>query len=246
MDSQRISQFLKTPAPLRCFSVIDSTNLHAKQWAKDGAPFGAVVLADRQTAGRGRLGRSFFSPQGGLYLSIVLPPQQQPGQLTTLAAVAVREAVLKHDRHDLNIKWVNDLLLKGKKVCGILVEGLAEGGGLSHAVLGIGLNTADAAFPDELAKTAAVLKVADRERLAADIINRVTAGLNHMPAHMDAYRAHCLTLGRQVAFTHEGQQRTGIAQDVDDSGALLVQTPDGPLRLFAGEVSVRGVDGGYF
>lgn len=238
MDSQRIALYLHSPAPIRCFDSIDSTNLHAKAWARDGAPFGAAVLADCQTAGRGRMGRSFFSPEGGLYLSVILPPQQAPGRLTTLAAVAVRRAVLARLGPPLQIKWVNDLLHNGRKVCGILVEGIADATGLTHAVLGIGLNTFSAAFPEELRAKAGSLIVPDREGLAAAILNEVHAGLPRIPAHMPAYRAHCVTLNRPVSFVHEGEKRTGIAREVDDDGGLLVDTPDGELRLFAGEVSV--------
>lgn len=245
MNCQRILEHLDTPTSLRCFDSVDSTNLLSKAWAREGAPSFAAVLADKQTAGRGRLGRSFYSPAGGLYMSLILPPQQAPGRLTTLAAVAVRHAVLAQAGHALHIKWVNDLLLQGRKVCGILVEGLADAQGLTHAVLGIGLNTFDAAFPEELRHTAGMLQVEDKERLAASIINHLRAGLEHMPQHMAEYRAHCVTLGRQVVFQYEGAPRQGMARDVDDDGALLVDTPQGPLRLFAGEVSVRGLDGAY-
>ncbi len=243
MNCQRILQALDTPAPLRCFDSVDSTNLQAKQWARQGAPFGAAVLADSQTAGRGRLGRGFYSPDGGLYLSLILPPQQSPGQLTTLAAVAVRRAVQTHAGVSLGIKWVNDLLLDGKKVCGILVEGLAEARGLTHAVLGIGLNTFDADFPQALRDSAGTLPVTHREPLAAAIINQVMAMLPRVPDHMAEYRAHCLTLGQRVAFEHEGVQRAGIARQVDEEGALWVDTRKEPLRLLAGEVSIRAEQG---
>ncbi|NLD35175.1 MAG: biotin--[acetyl-CoA-carboxylase] ligase, partial [Clostridiales bacterium] len=128
MDVDRIRALLGRGLPLRCLGSIDSTNTMAKQWARQGVPHGAAVLADRQTAGRGRLGRSFFSPEGGLYMSLIVDSVGiPPGQLTTLAAVAVLRAAEQVTGRQLHIKWVNDLLLDGRKVCGILTEGIVQG-----------------------------------------------------------------------------------------------------------------------
>lgn len=245
MDPQAILRHLRRDIAVRCFDTLDSTNQYAKQWAREGAPFGAAVLAEQQTAGRGRRGRSFYSPKGGLYLSLILPPRQQPGQLTTLAAVAVRWAVQEVAGRSLDIKWVNDLLLDGRKVCGILVEGIAGERGLTHAVLGIGVNTADTAFPPELAGSAAALPPLDRDRLAAAVIREVLDGLPRIPGHMAEYRAHCLTLGQAVRFEWEGQQHEGTARAVEDDGALRIGTADGELLLLAGEASIRLQDGRY-
>ena len=244
MDSGRIAALLGQEWPLRCFDSIDSTNTLAKQWAREGAPHGAAVLADRQTAGRGRLGRSFFSPEGGLYMSLIVDSAGiPPGQLTTLAAVAVLRAVAQTTGQMLQIKWVNDLLLDGRKVCGILTEGIVQGNTLARSVIGIGLNTGPMRFPEELQDIAGTLhqpgRPVDREMLAARIISGILAGIPHMPAHMDAYRTHCLTLGQQVCFQHEGRPRVGVAASIDDDGALWVDTPEGPLHLVAGEVSLR-------
>ena len=244
MDSGRIATLLGQECPLRCFDSIDSTNILAKQWAREGAPHGAAVLADRQTAGRGRLGRSFFSPEGGLYMSLIVDSAGiPPGQLTTLAAVAVLRAVSQTTGQTLHIKWVNDLLLAGRKVCGILTEGIVQGDTLARSVIGIGLNTGPMRFPEELQDIAGTLhqpgRPVDREMLAARIISGILAGIPHMPAHMDAYRTHCLTLGQQVCFQHEGRPRVGVAASIDDDGALWVDTPEGPLHLVAGEISLR-------
>jgi len=244
MDVDRIRALLGRGLPLRCLGSIDSTNTMAKQWARQGVPHGAAVLADRQTAGRGRLGRSFFSPEGGLYMSLIVDSVGiPPGQLTTLAAVAVLRAAEQVTGRQLHIKWVNDLLLDGRKVCGILTEGIVQGDAVARSVIGIGVNTGPMALPMELEQTAGSLHLpgqpVDREALAAQIIGGILDGLPRVPAHMADYRARCITLGQQVAFVHEGRPRIGVAARMDDDGALWIATPEGPLRLLAGEVSLQ-------
>lgn len=251
MDACKIERLLRQSSPIRCYNDIDSTNASAKAWAMEGAPHGATVLADHQLAGHGRMGRSYYSPPGGLYMSIILDAGDlPPGMVTTLAAVSVLKSVQALSGQALKIKWVNDLLLDGRKVCGILAESLSMQRQLSRVVLGIGINTVSVAFPPEIADTAGTLAREginlDREWLAAAIINELMAGLTLCPQHLDDYRAHCVTLGREVRFSYEGQLRTGRAREVDITGALLVDTAEGSLRLEAGEVSIRGIDGGYF
>lgn len=245
LDAVRMRALLPGGAPLRCFDSVGSTNTLAKQWAREGAPHGAAVLAGQQTAGRGRLGRSFYSPEGGLYLSLIVDSGgHQPGQLTTLAAVAVREAVARVTGQQLRIKWVNDLLLHGLKACGILTEGIVLEGRLARAVIGIGINTGPMHLPEELAAIAGSLyqgRAVDREALAAEVIRRILEGLPQIPQHMAAYRQHCLTLHQRVGFPYEGRQREGVAAGIDHEGALLVDTDGGRIRLLAGEVSLRSV-----
>ncbi|MHC1786887.1 MAG: biotin--[acetyl-CoA-carboxylase] ligase [Christensenellales bacterium] len=250
MDALRIRQLLRQPLPLRCLALVDSTNLAARAWAEEGAEQGATLLADAQSAGRGRLGRSFFSPGGGLYMSSILyPGDLAPGLLTTLAAVCVLRAVKQTLGIDLKIKWVNDLLLEGRKVCGILAEGLRPQGKPPLVILGIGINTGLTGFPQDLQGQAGTLaregRVIDREALAAAILNELMAGLPVMPAHLPDYRAHCLTLGQTVRFTQGRETGLGLALDVDEGGALLIRTEGGILRLIAGEASLRQPDGSY-
>ena len=251
MDAQKVELLLHQPCPIRCYGNIDSTNAVAKAWALEGATHGATVLADHQHAGHGRMGRSYYSPPGGLYMSVVLDVgDMPPGMVTTLAAVCVLRSVQALTGQVLQIKWVNDMLFEGKKVCGILAERLSMQRQLSRVVLGIGINTVSVAFPPEIADTAGTLAREginlDREWLAAAIINELMAGLTLCSCHLDDYRAHCVTLGREVQFIYDGQPRTGRARDVEMTGALLVDTAEGSLRLEAGEVSIRGIDGGYF
>jgi len=241
MNRERLASFLTAPYPLRLFDSLDSTNSYAKKWAAEGAPQGAAVFAREQTKGRGRRGRAFCSPPGGLYMSLVVENTQvSPGQLTTLAAVAALEAVAQVTGQRLHIKWVNDLLYQGKKVAGILTEGVIIQGILAKSVIGIGLNLGPEELPVPGAGSLYVKgQPADRERLAAEIMGRILSGLSQAPRHMASYRAHCINLGQWVSFEYENQPKTGLAEDVDNEGALLVKTREGPLRLIAGEVSIR-------
>ena len=252
MNEQRIRGFLAGhDIALRVDDIVDSTNLRAKAWAREGGSLPAAFIAESQTAGRGRLGRSFLSPRGGLYMSLALDTDGlHPGSLTTLAAAAVMRAGDEMGLAGLQIKWVNDIMQQGKKVGGILSEGIAlSGGRITRAVVGIGINTGSAAFPSELADKAACLDAgggpADRERLAGLILSGIMEGLPRVPEHMALYRVRCLSLGRDVRFEREGRVICGHALQVTDEGGLVVRTEAGLIELQAGEVSLRGWDGGY-
>ncbi len=236
---------------LHCYEQAESTNLLAKQWAREAGSLPAVFVADRQTEGRGRMGRSFESPQGGLYMSIALDCKGlHPGVLTTLAAAAVLEAGDEMGLPGLSVKWVNDIVQHGKKVGGILAEGLLASEGLvKQLVIGIGLNTSKAVFSPELSDKAACLDTGgqgiERERLAALIVSALLKGLPRVPEHMALYRARCLTIGQDVRFEQGGSLVYGRALGVSDEGALLVRTPQADIELQAGEVSIRGSGGEY-
>lgn len=244
MDAQVLEML--TGLPVRCLEETPSTNTLAIAWAKASAPHGALVTADRQTLGRGRRGRSYYSPEGGLYMSLVLRDGiLSIGGITTLAAVAVCRFA-RRQGIDLKIKWVNDCLLDGKKVCGILAEG-----GLQQAppyvVVGIGLNVGPMVFPEELKDKAAALPQMEvqMESIAADIVEEIMRGLESMPAHMAEYRARCVTLGKMVRFEQGGQTVEGVAKDVLDDGALVVKTRGGVVNLSSGEITLRMADGSY-
>ena len=210
---------------------VSSTNSYAKN-----LPHGSCVMADRQTAGRGRLGRSFLSPAGGLYLSIVL--QTEPNfLLTPMAAEAVRRAVLSQTGLAAQIKWVNDLVCGGKKLCGILTEVCGD-----KVIIGIGLNCRS--VPHETATSLEVLGYpTDRGRLAAAIMEEVSR-LWDTTHWLADYKTHCLTLGQDVQLIQNDTVRCAHVDDMDDSGALLVTLPDGSKeRIFSGEVSLRGLHG---
>lgn len=244
-------------AQLQYHSSIDSTNRLAKDLARAGAPEGTVLLADRQSAGRGRLGRSFYSPEGrGIYLSLILRPNLPVTQLmhlTCAAGVALRQAVYDVTGLHGGLKWINDLVLDKRKVAGILVEqGLVPGTDrVDWAVVGIGINCYHQKedFPPELREVAASLSMAGaRSFTRTQLINALLERLHQVlssPAStvMDAYRRHCITLGQRVQLLGTEPVEVGTALDVDDQGALLVQTRQGTVTVRAGEVSVRGLYG---
>lgn len=247
--------------PVLCFDSIDSTNSYLKKESLL-RPSGTVAVADRQTGGRGRLGRSFHSPSGtGVYLSVLLKPDIPPAHASTLtacAAVAVCEGIQRASGLAAGIKWTNDLVLNNRKICGILTEMDVEGesGRLQHIVLGVGVNVneQEGDFPEEIRHIAGSLAMAAghplrRGRLAAEIIN----SLDRMYAdwlagegdYLNRYRATCVTLGKEVRVLRPGRPaRDAFAEDIDDAFGLIVRMPDGSREtVTAGEVSVRGLWG---
>lgn len=236
-------------------SVVDSTNNLLKTRAADGAPHGTVLIADCQTGGRGRLGRSFDSAAGsGVYLSVLLRPACPPGELMTLtaqAAVAARRAVFSVTGAEAGVKWVNDLVLGERKICGILTELSleAESGLVSYAVVGVGVNCNRGAdsFPPELRQIAGSIysqtgRRVDRNALAAALVRELSA-LPELDWRAE-YRAACVNLGREVQILAPGRPpRLGRALDVGEDASLLVETEAGLERVQSGEVSVRGLYG---
>ncbi len=245
---------------LRCLEEVDSTNSYLKREALAGAPHGTVVVANCQTAGRGRMTRSFQSPPGkGVYLSILLRPQLPPEELlgvTGMTAVAVCAAVEKTAGVRPQIKWTNDLVLNGRKICGILTEMALEGeSGLTQSlVIGAGVNVGhtDADFGPEVAKMATSLAqegyAVSRSALAAAMIeefNRLGEALGgDIGPWVDAYRRDCVTLGKPVRLLWTGGQTQADALDIDSQFGLIVRFPDGGEQIVrTGEVSVRGLYG---
>lgn len=240
---------------------VDSTSNQAKLQAAAGAPEGTVIIADTQTGGRGRLGRSFSSPKGmGMYLSAVLRPKAEPAQLlhlTCAVAVAVCNAVEKTVGVRPGVKWTNDPVIGNKKLCGILTELAleAEINEVQYAVVGIGVNCQqrqedfDEAIRDVACSLAmATGKPVDRNLLTANCIRELEVLSRHYltekAAYMAQYRKDCVTVGKQVQVVRGENVRRGFALNVDDDGGLLVAFEDGKTEtVSAGEVSVRGMYG---
>ena len=238
------------------YNVIDSTNTQAKRMAQAGAPEGTVLIADTQTAGRGRLGRSFLSPAGsGIYMSIILRPCMPPDKLmhlTCAVAVAVCDAVEQALGFRPGIKWINDLVVDSKKLAGILTELSVDPqtGLVDWAMVGIGLNCNQTQFPPELAEIAcsAAMKVGhpiDRSALAAAMIQAIGAmDLLDSRSTMARYRENCLTLGREITLIRGDQRRDGHAIGIGEDGSLTVLFPNGDRETVnSGEASVRGLFG---
>lgn len=247
---------------LRCFEELDSTNNYLKSWT-DG-PDGAAVTAESQTAGRGRMDRSFQSPRGqGIYLSVLLRPPLTPDRLppvTALAGVAVCAAVERVCGARPGLKWPNDPVLCGKKLCGILTELSleAETGRVQSLVLGIGVNVGQGEedFSPEVREVATSLRQAlgrsvSRPQLAAALLeelDRAYAALlaGDLSAYLAAYRSRCVNLGKTVRLLpfDGGEPETAQAVDIDEEFGLVVRGADGKERTVrSGEVSVRGLWG---
>lgn len=218
-----------------------STNDDARELALAGAPHGAAVLASHQLAGRGRAGRAFASPTGGLYLSVVLRPSAPPATWSALPLVvgAAAASALRRRGHPVELKWPNDIVLGARKLGGVLVE--SRLGPESFAVAGLGINVlASPADVPEATSLAAYGRAPDTRALADDIRATILARTARLDAGgpravMPEARALCGTLGRRV----EWEKGEGLAVDVDDDGALVVDTGEERVRVVAGDVRLR-------
>ena len=238
------------------FDTIDSTNTRAKTMAFQGAPEGTVLIADHQTGGRGRLGRSFLSPAGtGIYMSVILRPDCPPAELmhlTCAAAVAACDAVEKAVGVRPGIKWTNDLVYENRKLAGILTElGLSSEGMVDWAVIGIGINCLQKEddFDPSIRSFAGSLSMfapCDRAKVAAALVEAFSnMDLSRKSEMMDRYRADCITLGREVSLLKADETvRHGRAVDIDSNGALVVEFSPGIRETVnSGEISIRGMYG---
>lgn len=242
---------------LSCFECIDSTNDRLKELARQGAPHGTVLIADRQTGGHGRMGRSFHSPGGmGVYMSVLLRPSCPASELmhlTCAVAVSMCDAVEAACGLRPGIKWTNDLVCGKKKLGGILTElGLSPRGIAEYAIIGIGINCCQQPrdFSPEIRNIAASLSMVtgvqqNRFRLAAAMMEAIwKLDLNQKETILCQYRRDCVTIGQDIALVRGKEVRHGRALDIDDSGALIVRFSDGSTEaVSSGEVSIRGMYG---
>lgn len=253
LNEAGVRQALRWPVPLlEVVPQIGSTSTRARELADQGAAHGTLVIADSQTQGRGRCGRSFASPAGtGLYLSLVLrgASEHQTAQLTCAAAVAVRKAVLQATGQALGIKWVNDLYRDGRKCCGILAEAVNKGlHQPGYLVVGVGLNLLppQQGWPPELQQIAGSVLDAgaqvDRCKVAAAVADALLEGYEALPdpQMMEEYRRWNIVPGRQIQILQGESRSPALAQDITEDGRLRVLLPDGSTKeLSFGEVSVR-------
>jgi BirA family transcriptional regulator, biotin operon repressor / biotin---[acetyl-CoA-carboxylase] ligase len=243
----------------------ESTNTRALELARQGAPAGVIVAARQQTAGKGRLGRRWVSPtDAGLYISFLLRPQLDPSAcrlLSFAAGVAAVEAIETICGFAVGLKWVNDIVYGGKKLGGILSEmsqNQVDDKASTAIVVGIGLNLRAPAegVPEEIAALAIYLESltespVDANQLAAAIAARLEAAYMHLHAGNSAevlklWRKHSVTLGRNVKASAGQTEHEGLAVDIADDGALIMQLESGErIRLHTGDVSVRNSDGSY-
>ena len=257
LSESGIRQYLTGEAlslDLRVYDSVDSTNLVLRSLANSGAAEGTVVIAAEQTGGRGRKGRSFYSPQGtGVYISLLLKPKIAPDDatlITTTAAVAVSEAVEALSGEPAAIKWVNDVFLRGKKVCGILTEGSfdMESGQFEYAILGAGINVyePDGGFPAEIREIAGSVLVSPapdaKNRVIAEYLNRFLPLYRELgsAATNAEYRRRSFVLGQMVNVLVGDRATPARAIDIDERCRLLVEYENGRREtLSSGEISVR-------
>jgi len=238
-----------------CYDVVDSTNLILKDLARDGAENGMVVVADSQGTGRGRMERAFFSPPGkGIWVSILLRPTflpQEAPKCTLMAAVAVARAMEKFGLRAA-IKWPNDIMYDGRKLVGILTEMSAEMDRVNYVVIGTGINVniAPEDFPEELRAVAISLMQMKGEPLSrVEFLQEFLRAMDVLYADVQregfapvlaAWRSYAVTLGQNVRVIGPvGEEFEGIAADIDEEGALLIDTATGQRRVLAGDVSIR-------
>lgn len=238
---------------------IDSTNLEAKRHQDEMESNGMVFLAELQNQGRGRLGRSWSSPkETGIWMSILLKPKfpaETASQVTIIAALATVDAIREVTNLNCQIKWPNDLVLNGKKVCGILTEmGVCEKQ-IQYLVAGIGINVNTDAFPEEIKSVASSLRIEggqvyEREKIVAQLLNRFEVyfeefcKIGNLKNIVNYYNSVLINKGKKVKIVENMKTDIGEALGIDETGRLLVRMEDGHEHsIVSGEVSVRGLYG---
>ena len=259
-NKRELEQGLKTKTmgqSIYFYEETDTTNNRARELALEGAPEGTLVVAEKQTAGRGRRGKVWESPLGtGIWMSLVLRPQIAPAEasvLTLLCGLATAEAIETETGLSAGIKWPNDILINGKKAVGILTEMDCEMSEVHFVIPGIGINVNTASFPPEIAEIATSLylecgKTVSRRRLVHKVLERLEEHYEtflrtgSFAAMLEDYRKHCITLGKEVHVLGR-EPFFAEALDITPEGELLVRRADNGKEevVFSGEVSIRGV-----
>lgn len=235
---------------IRFFDTLPSTNTYLKELAKNGALEGTVIVADKQTMGRGRLGRSFYSPENsGLYMSVLLRPQKSIplSYVTPLAAVSVCRALENSGAKGLGIKWVNDIFCNGKKVSGILTEVnfLKTSDKIDFLIVGIGINLNTSVFPENLTDIAGSVfcdNDFDRNKIIDDILDNLFFFYNNIEKKefADEYKKRSLVINKNVTLISGETKKDAFVLDISDDFGLFVQLPDGNTKnINTGEISVR-------
>lgn len=242
LSAKKITEIV--PIPVHLYDSIDSTNNEAKRRA--GTDKGVCLYAaTRQTAGRGRRGHSFYSPDTGLYMTLSLPLTDTPAavqSVTCAAAVAVCEAISELSDRRPQIKWVNDILVGGKKVAGILTELLTDSRNQPRAVIvGIGLNLKTKDFPEEFADRAGSLGEIDPDILCGTIAEKLIRLYNALDDNsvIKKYKRFNLCIGRTVSYVRDGCEHTAKAVDIAPDGSLIIEENGSKKSLHSGEISIH-------
>lgn len=246
-----LEHFNSLGAKLFYYELTDSTNKRAREYCNGSFTLPAVFFANGQSEGRGRMGRSFFSPDStGLYMTLLVeaPPSRSFTLLTSVAAVAVREAISRVFGVDTRIKWVNDIYLGSKKVAGILAESFVEGE-KRYVAIGVGVNLTTRDFPSELSDKAGAIVEADMESEELDasrfaLAFEITRGIFDMMkdttgSHIGRYRKYSCVLGKRVSFVKDSAYLEGVAIDIGSDGELIVVLDSGETQILStGEISL--------
>lgn len=251
---QGISRLLSTATPIEVLETVNSTNTYLKRKVSDFLPDGTTVIALRQTAGRGRFTRKFHSPEEcGIYMSILLRPQIPTSEVTLItaaAAVAVCEAIEACSDKSTQIKWVNDVLIDSKKVCGILTEGVInpQSGKFDGVIVGIGINVYEplGGFPDDIKDIASAIfskkEAGLRNKLAAQIINRLIKYSENLGKKdfFEDYKNRSIVIGKPITVISGDCKLSATALSIDDKCRLLVEFSDKTQKhLDSGEISIK-------
>ncbi|MBR5202278.1 MAG: biotin--[Clostridia bacterium] len=255
MDKKILEQYLNQKLNITIFNEVESTNTYLKKLGSQGEKESKLVIALSQTGGKGRMGRSFYSPNGiGIYFSLLLHPKISAEKslfLTVMAAVSVAETVMKYNKNDVKIKWVNDIYIDGKKVCGILTEGAINAKKkLDYAVVGIGINIVapENGFPDDIKDIATSIFPGNtedniKEKIVADVVNKFFDMYNGKDTdYVKRYKEYSYLTGKEINIISCENTRPAIVIDITDECHLLVKNEiDEIEEISSGDVSVRVV-----
>ena len=253
LDKKVLEQYLNQKLNITIFDELDSTNNYLKKLGSQGENETQLVIAQSQTNGRGRMGRTFYSPDGtGIYFSLLLHPEFSAEKslfLTVMAAVSVAETVMKYNSNDVKIKWVNDVYIDGKKVCGILTEGSINADKkLDYAVVGIGINVIapENGFPDDIKNIATAIfpgKTEEniKEKIVAEVVNRFFEMYNGLDTnYVDRYKEYSYLTGKEINIISGENSRPATVLGITDNCHLLVKNENGEIEeISSGDVSVR-------
>lgn len=248
ISSAKIQSEMKHKINIIHYKEVDSTNTQAKRLINSGdANKTLLITADRQSAGRGRQGKSFYSPEGtGIYMSLIVHPNtllQNAVTATTAAAVAVCRAIEKLSDIKPQIKWVNDVYVGNNKICGILTEAVSdfELGITTSVIVGIGINIKTNDFPAEIENAGALNADIKRTDLIAAVADELLDIINdEYDTFIGYYRSHSMIIGKRINYIEKGRITPAVAVSIDETGGLVVKTEDGAEKtLKSGEISIR-------
>lgn len=251
LSKEAISCYLNKKINIYTYKTVDSTNNETKKIAVDNKKEDALIVSEHQSAGRGRYGRNFYSPaKQGIYMSLLLHCHKSFNDATLItiqSAVAIWRVIKRLYQIDTKIKWVNDLYYHGKKICGILTEGISdfESQTMEAVIIGIGINISTSEFPEELLNKAASLNLnnINRNELIANIVNEILIVIEEdFNKILNEYKNASCVINKEIEFIYKGQIKQGHVIDINETGNLIVQTANQKLTLNAGDIKIIGAN----